>query len=57
MRMRKISPSCVKMVEADYDSVVVSESEDSEETNSYPTTSCKDVESSNFDTGVSTFLS
>ena len=37
--------------------MVVSESEDTGETSSYTTTSCKDVESSNFNTGVLTILS
>ena len=49
----------VKMVEADDNSVVVSESGNTKETSGYPSTSCKDMESShgsNFDTGISVML-
>ena len=50
----------VKMAEANDDSVVVSESGNTKETISYPSTSCEDIESSHgsdFDTGVLTLLS
>jgi len=40
-----MSLPCVEMVEADNDSVVVSESVNTKETSSYPGTSCKNIHS------------